>query len=163
MCWIRLLFPRKRRFEKLTEVHHVQEKIDEKYFAFSKSICSGKKNFNHRAVQLHLLLNLSSILKFNILMSLHLRFIFHLHANTNWCHFSYFSIWRQLQHCRSAHASWSEDSGFLSLRVLGLHVSFWHYGTKLTPAISDGTFLVSPAGAGVQGGSAPLLGSWDTT
>ena len=151
MCWIRLVFPRKRRFEKLTEVHHVQEKIDEKYFSFSKSICSGKKIFNHRAVylQLHLLLNLSSILKFNILMSLLLCFVFHLHANTNCCHFSYFSIRRQLQHWRSAHTSWSKESGFLSLRVLGLHVSFWHYGTKLTLAISEGTFLVSPAGAGV--------------
>ena len=33
----------------------------------------------------------------------------------------------------------------------------------LTPAISEGTFMASPTGAGVQGGSAPLLGSWDTT
>ena len=43
-----------------------------------------------------------------------------------------------------------------------------HYWTKLTPVISEGTFWPlrqerGPKGAGPQGGSAPLLGSWDTT
>ena len=38
-----------------------------------------------------------------------------------------------------------------------------NYWTKLTPVISEGAFLASPAGGGVQEGSAPLLESLDTT
>ena len=49
------------------------------------------------------------------------------------------------------------------LRVAPFPNRFGHYWTKLTPVISEGTFLASPAGAGVQGVSPPLSGSRDTT
>ena len=40
--------------------------------------------------------------------------------------------------------------------------SFWALLNKTYPSLFWRDFWASPTGAGVQGGSAPLLGSWDT-